>query len=406
MHVIAARDHRPTEDPIFTLALEAKARIERGESIVNATIGAAMNDAGKLAVLPTAAKALRDVSDADLAAYAPIPGRTDFLNAVKKDLLATVPPLLDAAVAIATPGGSGALRAAIQNFLEPGQALLTTNYYWAPYLTLADDAERRVETFSMFAEDGSFDVADLDRAVGDQLAKQGRVLLFLNDPCHNPTGYSMKREEWRRVIEALVAHADKGPITLLVDTAYLEYSAGDARAFLPELVPALGKLAVLFAWSASKTFTLYGARIGALIACLGDATERRATEAALAYSCRGTWSNCNHAGLVAVRKLLEDPELIASVNTEREVLKKTLLERVNAFNELARANGLRYPRYEGGFFVTVFHEDSFAHAKALRDVGVFVVPQKGTLRVALCAVPAAEIPRLVHALATGGVGQE
>jgi aromatic-amino-acid transaminase len=103
---------------------------------------------------------------------------------------------------------------------------------------------------------------------------------------------------------------------------------------------------------------------------------------------------------------LEDPELIASVNTEREMLKKTLLERVNAFNELARANGLRYPRYEGGFFVTVFHEDSFAHAKALRDVGVFVVPQKGTLRVALCAVPAAEIPRLVHALATGGVGQE
>jgi aromatic-amino-acid transaminase len=102
---------------------------------------------------------------------------------------------------------------------------------------------------------------------------------------------------------------------------------------------------------------------------------------------------------------LEDPKLNAAVNAEREALKKTLLERVDAFNELARAKGLRYPRYEGGFFVTVFHDDSFTHAKTLRDLGVFVVPQKGTLRVALCAVPVAEIPRLVDALAMGTNGQ-
>ena len=57
-----------------------------------------------------------------------------------------------------------------------------------------------------------------------------------------------------------------------------------------ELVPLLGKVALLFAWSASKTFTHYGLRVGALVACLADEKERALTENAFSYSSRGTWS--------------------------------------------------------------------------------------------------------------------
>ena len=93
------------------------------------------------------------------------------------------------------------------------------------------------------------------------------------------------------------------------------------------------------------------------------------------------------------------PKLKAAVDAERDALKKTLFSRVNAFNQLAKPKGLRYPRYEGGFFVTVFRENAPEHAARMRERGVFVVPQKGALRVALCSAKEADVARLVDALA-------
>jgi aromatic-amino-acid transaminase len=78
-----------------------------------------------------------------------------------------------------------------------------------------------------------------------------------------------------------------------------------------------------------------------------------------------------------------------------------LRARVDAFNGIARAKGLAYPRYDGGFFVTVFHENAVEKAAAMRKAGVFVIPFKGALRVALCAVAERDVPRLVDALVEG-----
>ncbi len=399
LHLVPGHQGRPTEDPIFALNREANARIARGESVVNATIGAAMDDEGKLAVLPTAARAVHEVEGPAWAGYAPISGSPAFLQAVIADLFATEPLMREVAIATATPGGTGALRHALANFLEPGQSLLTTSFFWGPYQTLADEAGCKVETFNMFTAGGALDVEALDAALGRQLATQKRVLFFLNDPCHNPTGYSMSQPEWRALTDCLVRRSAEGPITLLVDTAYLAYSAGDPRAFLKELHPLLGKVMLLFAWSASKTFTMYGLRVGAIVACVPDAKERATTEAAFSYSCRGTWSNCNAGGLLAITRLLTDEKLRAAVDAERDALKKTLFSRVHAFNQLAKPKGLRYPRYEGGFFVTVFRENAPEHAARMRERGVFVVPQKGALRVALCSAKEADVARLVDALA-------
>jgi aromatic-amino-acid transaminase len=398
IRLVSAHQGRPTEDPIFALNREANARKAKGESVVNATIGAALNDDGKLAVLETAAKAVRATEEGVWAAYAPISGSPAFLNAVMDDMFAREPSMRACAIATATPGGTGALKQALSNYLEAGQAMLTTSFYWGPYQTLADEAGCRVDTFNMFTETGGLDVAALDVALAKQIAAQGRVLLFLNDPCNNPTGYSMTKAEWREVCTCLQKHAANGPIALLVDTAYIAYGAGDSLAFLEELRQLLGHVALLFAWSASKTFTMYGLRVGAIIACLPDEKERAMTEAAFSYSCRGTWSNCNAGGLAAISKLMTDPELRASCTKDRDAVKQVLFERVRVFNELAKPKGLKYPTYEGGFFVTVFRDDAAEHAVRMKDSGVFVVPQKGALRVALCSVAKADVPRLVAAL--------
>lgn len=398
-HLIATHQGRPSDDPIFALNREATLRREQGEQVVNATVGSLLDDDGRLVVLPTAARVVREVPRDEWAAYAPIAGTPGFLKAAMDDLLSREPALRATSIAVATPGGTGALRHAIANFLEPGQSLLTTSFYWGPYKTLADEADRKVATFAMFDRDGALDVEALDQALRDQVRAQGRVLLFLNDPCHNPTGYSMRASEWKAVVSRILAHAEQAPVTLLVDCAYFAYNAGDPRAFLRELAPLVGRAGLLFAWSASKTFTHYGLRVGSLIACVADEKERASTEGALSYSSRGTWSNCNRGGLAAITRLLTDPELAKACDAERAGYKSMLEARVAAFNALAPAKGLKYPRYDGGFFVTVFHEDAFAKALAMKQEGVFIVPQAGALRVALCSVAERDVARLVAALA-------
>lgn len=365
---------------------------------MNATVGSLLDEEGKLAVLPTVAQTIRELSAGEGAAYAPIAGPPVFLRAVIADLLGDRPEAAFA-VAVATPGGTGALRHAIANFIEPSHAVLTTSFYWGPYKTLSEECDRRLATFAMFDEQGRFNVGELERKLTEQLSAEGRALVFLNSPCHNPTGYSLDDDEWRAVIDVVERASARGPITLLLDVAYARYAATDLASSLGPLLGLAGKVLLLFAWSASKSFTQYGLRVGALVAVHPDPAERARVRSALEYSCRGVWSNCNAGGMVAIARLLTDPDLRARVERERAALKAQLSERVARWNELALKAKLRYPRYDGGFFTTVFCEDAAAVAAKLRADGIFVVPQVGALRVALCSVAERDIPRLVSAIA-------
>lgn len=397
MNLLPTRNaSRPSDDPIFALNREATQRRAKGEKVINATVGALLEDDGQLAVLPSVMDAVRAVDDRKAAAYAPIAGVPDYLSAVTRDLLGGS-PLADLAVAASTPGGTGALRHAVTTFLERDQALVTPSYYWGPYQTICDENERALRTFAMFDGAGRFNVDAFARCLDETAAAQGRVLVFLNDPCHNPTGYSMTADEWTGVSEALQRVAARVPTAVLADVAYLAF-AKDTKSFLGHLAPLAERAAVLFAWSGSKAFALYGQRVGALIACSADAAQRTAMQNALAYACRGTWSNCNAAGQHAVARCLTDEALAASVRAERARLIALLDGRVDAFNRAAKGTALRYPRYDGGFFVTVFARDAQGAAERLKSRGVFVVPGKDSLRVALCSVARDDVPALVDAL--------
>ena len=396
--LIPSRRARPSDDPIFALNAEARARAASGEAIINATVGSLLDDAGKLAILGSVAQTLREVSPVEAAGYAPIAGPPGFLRAVIADLLGDRPEAAWA-VAVATPGGTGALRHAIANFLEPGQSVLTTSFFWGPYKTLTDEGDRRLTTFRMFNEHGHLDTEDLDEQLTEQQAREGRALIFLNSPCHNPTGYSFDDAEWSAVVDVVGRASARGPVTLLIDLAYALYGANDPRAATGRLLELAGKALLLFAWSASKAFTEYGLRVGALVAVHPDPAERQRVHNALSFSCRGTWSNCNAGGMAAITRILTDPELHARVDRERAALKALLDQRVARWNELAGPARLRYPRCDGGFFTTVFCEEADVAAAKLRADGIFVVPQQGALRVALCSVTDREIPQLVEGIA-------
>ncbi|MBI1380748.1 MAG: aminotransferase class I/II-fold pyridoxal phosphate-dependent enzyme [Planctomycetaceae bacterium] len=401
-HLIPASAARPGDDPIFALNAEATRRAQGGEDVLNATLGALIEDDGQLAVMASVFEAMGRIPPRLAASYAPISGPTKYLNAILDDLYAGS-PLRDSAVAVGTPGGTGALYSAIVNFLEPGQKLLTTSFYWSPYAILADHARRDVATFRMFAGDGSFDLDSLQSELAALMRAQGRALVVLNTPCHNPTGFSLDEDEWSALVAILLEAEKAGPVTLLLDLAYEKFARPDSPAWRPHVERLVnGGVPVLVAWTASKAFTQYGGRIGALVAAHGDAKERERYKNALGYSCRGTWSNCNHLGMQAVGTLLTDGALRQKSLAEREALRDLLDRRVVAFNREAARAGLAYPRYEGGFFVCVFCRDSAEVVRATQARGVFVVPLPGAVRVALCSTPEAQVPRLVDALAAAG----
>lgn len=395
--LIRSRRERPGDDPIFSLNAEAKRRAADGEEVVNATIGALLDDDGSLAIMPSVAEAIRSLPPAVTAAYAPIPGRLDFRQAVIDDLFMDL-GLVDQAVCVATPGGSGALRMSIDNFLEPQQAVLTSSYFWAPYRTLSDEAGRSFATFEMFGEDGRFNAPDFERKLEALLKSQGRALILLNTPCHNPTGYSLDGQELDDFCAVLGRHAEKGPITVVLDIAYGYYAREALHLAVSKLSQRSHQVLTLFAWSASKSFLQYGARVGSLVALVPDATERTRIQNALTYSCRGLWSNCNAGGMAAITRVLREPELRAQAQQERMELAQMLTRRVVRWNELASAAGIAYPRYDGGFFTTVFCDDPKTKAAALREEGIFLVPTAGALRVAICAVNEEQIGRIVSGL--------
>jgi aromatic-amino-acid transaminase len=388
--------NRPGDDPIFALNREATQRRAAGEKVINATVGALLEDDGSLAVLPTVTEVLREVPAAKAAGYAPISGVPEFLHEVTRDLLGGT-SLAEQCVSVSTPGGTGALRHAAAAFLDHNQSLVTSSFYWGPYATICDENERKLVTFPMFDDAGGFHVDAFARTLDETARAQGRLLVFLNDPCHNPTGYSMTESEWTAVSDALREVSGRVPTAVLADVAYLAY-ARDQRSFLKHLAPLTERAVVLFAWSGSKSFTHYGQRIGALLACTADAAARAAIGRAITYACRGVWSNCNASGQYAVARCLSDATLRAKVEGERERLRQLLDARVVAFNAAAAHTRLRYPRYDGGFFVTVFAPDAKGAAERLKTRGVFVVPQPGALRVALCSVASADVPALVSAL--------
>lgn len=398
--VIPAARNRAGNDPIFALNADARRRTEAGESILNATLGALMDDDGALCTMPTVLETMRRFAGDRSAGYAPISGVPTYREAVVRDLFGDG-PLSRQAVAVATPGGTGAVYAALVNFLEPGQKLLLPEFYWGPYRVICAQHGRQLDTFPMFDRDGVFDVEALAAGLDRNLAIQGRALVVLNFPCHNPTGYTLDQSEWRRISEVVARTAERGPVTVLIDAAYMEFGGPDARRWIGALPGLMRKATVLVAWTASKSFAQYGARVGALVGLHRDPDELSQIENALGYTCRSTWSNCNHLGQLAVTELLTDPELVERVATERAELAALLDERIETFNEHAGRVGLPTPRYDAGFFVAVFTPDEERTAATMREAGVYTVPIPGAVRVALCSTPASAVPRLVEALEAG-----
>jgi aspartate/tyrosine/aromatic aminotransferase len=236
-------------------------------------------------------------------------------------------------------------------------------------------------------------------ALRQLMQAQGRVLVWLNDPCHNPTGRSLTTADRAALIEVLQEVSDLGPVTLLLDFAYLDYTREPAAvaAALADYAAmgAEGRVLVGASMSLSKSMTLYGARCGALAFpwCADPALQ-----AALTQSCRGTWSNCARAPQALLLRLTKDGKAQERLAAEHRHWSEVLAARASALDAALVAGHMRPVHWTGGFFVCVPVAEPEAVGARLKAEGVFTVPLPEGLRVGLCGMRAAEAPRLAQAL--------
>ncbi|MCQ2545146.1 MAG: aminotransferase class I/II-fold pyridoxal phosphate-dependent enzyme [Clostridia bacterium] len=391
-YILARKNGRsiPQEDKIFGISNRAKASIaaKGKDAVVNGTIGALLDDEGDLVVLESVDKVYRQLSPKDYAEYAPIGGIQPFREAVKKAAFGTHRPA-GHIEAVATPGGTGSLRNVISNYSEPGDQILTSDWHWAPYNTIAGEIGRSIATFRLFTEDRKFNVESFRAKTNQLLSEQESLVIILNTPAHNPTGYSLTLEDWDNVIAVLSEAAKAGkPIALLVDAAYIDF-AGDEeeyRRFLPKLEELPENVLPIVAYSLSKTFAIYGARCGAMI-CVAKTPEIAAEfKRVCEYSSRGSWSNSARIGQIILSRVYEDPELLKRVNEEREGYRNMLIRRGAAFSKAAEECGLEIVPYDAGFFISIPCDDPDGLSKKLEARDIFLVPLAKGLRVSVASI--------------------
>jgi aromatic-amino-acid transaminase len=397
--LIPTRRGFPADDPIFALNAEAQARKAAGETILNATVGALLDDSGQLVVLDAVMDLWRELTALEVAPYAPIAGDPAFLKALVRRHW---PLQYTAGAACATPGGSGALAVSLRNFLEPGQAVVTTAPYWGPYAILAAENGMNLMTVPWPGPGEVLDSKAWYAVLRTLMKDQGRVLLWLNDPCHNPTGRSLSAADRATLMGLLREVAGLGPVTLLLDFAYLDYTRepeavaaalGDYAALGAE-----GRVLVGASLSLSKSMTLYGARCGAL-AFPWDADP--ALQAALTQSCRGTWSNCAKAPQALLLRLERDGKAQERLSAEHRHWSEVLAARASALDAALVAEGMAALHWTGGFFVCVPVVNPEAACHRMKGEGVFTVPLPEGLRVGICGMRAAEAPRFAQTLRRG-----
>lgn len=377
---------------IITLGSLAKSAKLANPKVVNATIGMLYTEEGNLFTFKSVDKALALLSSEEKYAYSSTPGNPEYHEALKRwvfreyydEILSTL-----SCRVLATPGGSGAISNTFSNYLNPGDKVLLPEYMWSNYKQFAYENYASYETYSLF-DGNALNIKDIERKMIKLKKEQGRIVLVINDPCHNPTGYTMTLKEWQELIRIINdLTQDNTPFVLLYDMAYIDY---DSRGFeaTRENIRLFQKLnssvLTVLAFSGSKTLALYGFRIGAQIALCKDPLAIEEFYQANKFSSRAKWSTANNMGMNLISKIILDDNLKSSFELELEESRKMLTARANAFLNEAKIEGLDVLPFCSGFFITIPCQNAEKVYNDLIKRDIHIIPLGNVLRVTIAAI--------------------
>ncbi len=383
---------------IITLGAIAKEMKKKDPSVVNATIGMLYDEEGKLFVFDSVNEALNNLTDDEKFSYASTPGPDTYHEAIKHWVLREHYSSFMNVGVMATPGGSGAISNTFSNYLNPGDEVLLPNYMWGNYKQFAYENYASFRTYSLFDENNKFNLKDIYNQMVSLKNKQGRILLVINDPCQNPTGYTMSFDEWKSIINMINELSNDGtPVILLHDMAYIDYDKRGFKATRDKiaLYKNLNSNAMaIMAFSGSKTMALYGIRVGAMIAVSNSEENILEFNKANKFSSRAKWSNTTNLGMNLITKVLTDDKLRNKFEEELELSRKTLIDRANMFIEKSNEVGLKTLPFDCGFFITIPCSNPNSVYQYLVDKKIHIIPMDNVIRVTISAISIKDCKKL------------
>lgn len=378
----------PIVDTVFSIvakAKEAKAKVG-AENVVDATIGSLYDENGNLVALDSVFRSLKNLDNKVLAAYAAsFTGNPDFRKKVYEWVLDGNSHLHHEV--IATPGGTGAVGMTLQECLDEGQTVILPEIAWGSYALMAQMHNLKVENYSLFDGD-HFNLDSFKEACKKTMEIQNRLVIVMNDPCHNPTGYSLSHEEWKEVISFLNECSKTHAVVLLNDIAYIDFSYGQKKAkeYFGLFDQIEKNVVVVVAFSLSKSMTSYGLRCGAAIVLAQEESSVQQVKIVFEKNARATWSNINNGAMATFVDVLDHH--LEEYDEERMKYVHLLKERSDIFVKEASEVGLKHYPYKEGFFITLAVDNKTRdvfHEKMMEN-NIFTVKVNQGIRVALCSL--------------------
>ena len=295
-------------DPI--LGLNEQFAADTNPAKVNLGVGVYYDENGKLPLLQCVQAAEKAMMDAPKArGYLPIDGIAAYDAAVKALVFgAESEPVQSARVAtVQAVGGTGGLKigADFLKRLSPDATVLISDPSWENHLALFRNAGFEVGYYPYYdAANRSINFAGMLATL--DAAKAGTIVV-LHACCHNPTGYDISADQWDQV----VAVCQSRNLTPFLDMAYQGFGAGlqEDGAAVQKFVAA--GLSFLVSTSFSKSFSLYGERVGALSVLCDNKDDAARVLSQLKIVIRTNYSNPPTHGGAVVAAVMTDPTLRA-----------------------------------------------------------------------------------------------
>jgi len=325
-------------DPI--LGLNEQFNADANPHKVNLGVGVYYDDNGKLPLLECVQDAEKQMMEAPKArGYLPIDGIAAYDSAVKSLVFgAESEPVKSGRVAtVQALGGTGGLKlgADFLKRLQPGAKVLISDPSWENHRALFTQAGFTVETYPYYnAQQRGIDFDGMLAAL--KAAPEGTIVV-LHACCHNPTGYDITLEQWDQVIAAVKARK----LVPFLDMAYQGFGYGIAEdgAVVGKFVESSQNFFV--STSFSKSFSLYGERVGALSVVCKDKEEAGRVLSQLKIVIRTNYSNPPIHGGTVVAMVLNTPELRALWERELGDMRLRIKQMRIALVEKLKAAGVK-----------------------------------------------------------------
>jgi aspartate/tyrosine/aromatic aminotransferase len=325
--------------------------------------------------------------------YTGLAGEPAYNLAASRMILGDAFPM-DRAASVATPGGTGAIRQALEliKMASPDATVWLSNPTWPNHLSIIRYLGMKMAEYRYFdAATRGVDFAGLIEDLGR--VAPGDVVL-LHGCCHNPTGANLNAAEWAQVADVLQA---RGAIPF-IDLAYQGFGDGLEEDAAATRMIAARFPQVLIAASCSKNFGIYRERTGILIA-LSDAAQRATVQGNLAFLNRQNFSFPPDHGARLVTMILEDEGLRAEWKAELEEVRLNMLGLRQAL-----ADELRRATNSDRFDFVALHRGMFSRLGLSPDQvlalwkehGIYMV---GDSRINIAGLNARTVPILAAAIA-------